>query len=105
MKNKIVIITIVLVIIIMIVSIIYLCKNVFVKKECMSTTGGSFSIIFNTDGGDSISSMHVGIAVSPDSYQDLPIPSREGYSFDGWYYDKDFTSAISRTFSLAGRRG
>lgn len=44
--------------------------------------------------------MHVGIAVSPDSYQDLPIPSRDGYSFDGWYYDKEFTKKIEFTNSI-----
>ena len=57
------------------------------NKECVPFTGGSFSIIFNTNGGDEISSMSVCIACSPDSYLDLPVPVRDGYVFDGWYYD------------------
>lgn len=100
MKNKIIVITIILVVIIVIVSIICLYKNRSKKSECIPISGGSFSVIFNTNGGDSISPMHVGIAVSPDSYQDLPIPSREGYSFGGWYYDKDFTKKIDFTNSI-----
>ena len=104
MKNKIIVITIILVVIILIVSVIYLCRSIFVKKECIpAITGGSFSIIFNTNGGESISPMHVGIAVSPDSYQDLPIPSRDGYTFDGWYYDKELTQKIDFTNSIEFR--
>ena len=44
--------------------------------------------------------MHICIACSPDSYEDLPIPIRDGYKFDGWYYDKEFKNPVEGTSSL-----
>ena len=44
--------------------------------------------------------MLVGIACSPDSYRELPIPVRDGYIFDGWYYDIVFTKKIEFTSSI-----
>lgn len=44
--------------------------------------------------------MLVGIACSPDSYRELPIPVRDGYIFDGWYYDKDFTKKLNLLVQL-----
>lgn len=74
-------------------------NNNKVKKICVPFTGGSFNIIFNTDGGEEIPPMHVGIAVSPDSYDDLPTPTKEGYTFDGWYYNKKLTKKVVVTNS------
>ena len=70
------------------------------NKECVPFTGGSFSIIFNTNGGDEISSMSVCIACSPDSYLDLPVPVRDGYVFDGWYYDNGLSKMVESTNSI-----
>ena len=73
------------------------------KKEeetCQSISGGGYNIIFNTNGGEEISDMHVCIACPPDAYETIPIPQREGYEFGGWYYDKKLTYEIGTDSSL-----
>ena len=72
-------------------------NNNEVKKDCMPFTGGSYNLVFDTDGGTEIESMSVCIACSPDSYEDIPIPEKEGYTFDGWYSDKKLTKKIDYT--------
>ena len=67
------------------------------KEECNSIDGGSFNLIFNTNGGKEISSMNICIVCSPDSYKSIPTPVRDGYNFDGWYYDKELTKKIEFT--------
>ncbi|MBR4261829.1 MAG: InlB B-repeat-containing protein [Bacilli bacterium] len=67
------------------------------KEECNSIDGGSYNLIFNTNGGKEISSMNICIVCSPDSYKDIPTPVRDGYNFDGWYYDKELTNKIEFT--------
>ena len=74
-------------------------KNTPVEKKCTPFTGGAFNLVFNTNGGEEIASMHVCIACSPDSYEDLPTPVREGYNFEGWYYDEELTNKIEFTNS------
>lgn len=68
-----------------------------IKKDCAPFTGGSFNLIFNTNGGEEIDSMSICIACSPDSYKDIPIPVKEGYKFMGWFTDKKFTNRITFT--------
>jgi len=68
-----------------------------VKKICAPFVGGSFNLIFNTNGGEEIESMSICIACSPDSYKDIPIPVKEGYKFLGWFTDKEFTNPIHFT--------
>ena len=67
------------------------------KEKCSPIDGGSFSLILNTNGGEQISNMSICIACSPDSYENIPMPKRDGYNFDGWYYDKEFKNKISFT--------
>lgn len=67
------------------------------KKTCTPFVGGSFNLIFNTNGGEEIESMSICIACSPDSYKDIPIPVKEGYKFLGWFTDKEFTNPIHFT--------
>ena len=69
------------------------------QEECHSITGGGFTIIFNTNNDISVNSMHVCIACPPDSYSDLPIPSKAGYEFLGWYYDSELTKKVEGTNS------
>lgn len=42
---------------------------------------------FNTNGGNQISS----VQVSKGSTYELPVPTREGYAFEGWYTTEDFS--------------
>ena len=66
-------------------------------KQCKPFTGGSYTLKFDTNGGDEIEDMNVCIACSPDSYKDIPIPVKEGYKFLGWFTDKEFTNPIHFT--------
>jgi len=45
------------------------------------------SVKFNTDGGEKLSSVEL---KKGESFE-LPTPVKEGYSFEGWYTDKDFS--------------
>lgn len=65
------------------------------NEDCDSITGGSFSLIFKTNGGENIQSLKVCIACSPDSYESIPIPKRYGYTFEGWYIDDAFSTKFS----------
>ena len=76
------------------ISYFLLFRN-FNNEKCISFSGGGFNIFFNTNGGDEVESIHVGIAVSPDSYQDLPIPVKDGFVFEGWYYDSKLTNKVN----------
>ena len=66
-------------------------------NKCIPFTGGSFNLIFDTDGGVEIPTMSICIACSPDSYQDLPIPTKDGFKFMGWFTDREFTNRITFT--------
>lgn len=57
-----------------------------------------FELTFNTDGGIEISSVKVGV----DSEYELPIPTRDGYSFAGWYLNSDFTGEAVTSIKLNG---
>ena len=70
------------------------------KNKCVPFCGGAFNVFFNTNGGEEITNMHVGIACSPDSYLDLPTPKKEGYKFEGWYYDKEFREKVESRNSI-----
>ena len=65
------------------------------RENCSPISGGRFHISFETNGGEDLEIMGVGIGISPDSYQDLPNPSRDGYTFDGWYYDSELTNKVN----------
>ena len=75
-------------------------KNNTKNNNCLPFSGGSFHVNFVVNGGEELPNMLVGIACSPDSYLDLPIPVRDGYNFDGWYYDNEFTKKIDFTNSI-----
>ena len=70
------------------------------EPECEYFTGGGFNIVFNTNGGEKLSPMDVCIACAPDTYNELPIPTKEGYKFDGWYYDKHFLRKVNVNSTL-----
>ena len=67
------------------------------KSVCVPICGGAYNLYFETNCEEKIDSMHIGIACSPDSYDDLPIPKREGYRFEGWHYDKDLKEKVETT--------
>ncbi|MBR3210961.1 MAG: InlB B-repeat-containing protein [Bacilli bacterium] len=85
---------IILIVVFIVLFLLFLRYRFIKKRRCVPFSGGSFQLIFHTNGGDEIPNMHVGIACSPDSYDDIPIPVRKGYQFDGWYFDKEFSKKI-----------
>ncbi len=95
MKKIIIVITLLLV-----VTILLLIKFNNEDNECYSISGGSFGIIYNTNGGESLELSSVCIACPPNSYSTLPVPTKEGYTFDGWYYDKEFTKKVDGDSTL-----
>ncbi len=63
-------------------------------EKCQSITGGSFSLIFDVENGTTIDNINVCIACSPESYDDIPTPTKEKYVFEGWYYDKELSRKV-----------
>ena len=101
--SRIIIIVVSVIVIIGVITGIYL-GNKFINgsngepvEDCHIFTGGSFDIKFNTNGGNEIANMSICIACSPDSYEDLPVAVRDGFTFDGWYYDKELTNKVDIT--------
>ena len=48
----------------------------------------TYTIIFEENGGSTISDIEEAIELP----SELPIPTKSGYTFLGWYYDSDFTN-------------
>lgn len=110
MKNKSLIITIIIAIILVAAGGIFAASNLIDKtnvknnsqkqndKNCIN--GGNFGLVFETNGGEAIEMMSVCIACGPDSYNELPTPTQEGKKFIGWYYNKDLTKKVEGTSTL-----
>ncbi len=54
------------------------------------------TIWFETNGGNTINSF----SVQGDTKVEVPTPVKEGYSFDGWYTDKELTKAFDNTANV-----
>ena len=70
------------------------------KEPCYSITGGGFTISFNTNSNIKLEDMSVCIACAPNTYEDLPVPERLGYTFEGWYYDEELTNKLEAKNTL-----
>ena len=79
------------------VFIIYLIISINKKNECIPFSGGSYNLIFITNSEEKIEDISVCIACPPDSYDNLPTPKKNGYIFDGWYYDKKLKNKVTGT--------
>lgn len=79
--------------IVAIVFIIIITNNK--NNKCIPFSGGSYNLIFVTNSNQKINSIRICIACPPDSYDKLPISLRDGYKFDGWYYDKELKNKVS----------
>lgn len=61
-------------------------------------TANQYNLTFDVNGGDSLDSSENTKTVTYDEkYGDLPIPTREGYTFQGWFTDDTFTNEITET--------
>lgn len=70
------------------------------KVKCENITGGSYNLVFNTNGGEKIENMSVCIACPPNSYEELPVAKKDGSVFGGWYYDEKLTDAVTSNSSM-----
>lgn len=57
-------------------------------------TPAKYTVIFNTNGGNPVDDIKVTYL---SNYENLPIPTRTGYEFMGWYLDSDFNNKIEDT--------
>ena len=60
-------------------------------------SGGNRVIIFNSMGGDSIPNGSVCIGCAPTAAAAIPTPTRNGYRFDGWYYESNYLTRVNGT--------
>ena len=63
--------------------------------SCGATT---YSLSFDTDGGAEISA----VEIQEGEEYTLPVPTREGYSFEGWYLTADFSGDPVTTITATG---
>lgn len=59
-----------------------------------SSRDDSYTLRYDTNGGEKLSSESKSSKWTKD-YEDLPIPTREGYRFDGWYYDSKLKNEVT----------
>lgn len=97
MKKKIIIICLIC---ILLGVILFLIINFKKQVVCNKLLGGSYNIIFDTNGGNEIENYSICISCTPETYEDLPIPEKEGNLFDGWYYDKSFKEKVEGESTL-----
>lgn len=66
--------------------------------SCPMLTGGipTYNIYFNSNGGSNVQSVVVRDEPGGNNtFPTLPTPKKEGYKFDGWYFDNTFKTKIS----------
>ncbi len=70
-----------------------LCFSVFLCASLMFSCGNKTTVKFNTRGGNDIDEELItrGSTFGEDNVI-LPTPTRLGYTFEGWFFDKDCTS-------------
>lgn len=66
---------------------------------CDNITGGSYNLIFNSE-GEVLQKMSICISCPPDTYEDLLVPEKEGFIFEGWFYDEALENAVSASNSI-----
>ena len=66
--------------------------------EVVDETVNSYTIIFDTDGGTELLPIEI---MQDTPIGELPTPIKNGYEFDGWYYEADFITSVqsSDTFT------
>ena len=97
MNKKLIILVVLLIVIVIIIGIFINFYFKVKRDKCNAISGGRFHIVFETDGGEELDILGVGVGISPDSYPNLPVPIRDGYTFEGWYYDSKLTDKVDST--------
>ena len=65
-----------------------------IKDEILKETMPKYTVNFETNGGTYISSIKTYML------DEAPITSKEGYLFDGWFYDATFTNGVTFPIEL-----
>lgn len=68
----------------------------WVKKSEVILNEKDFTVVFNTNGGNTLDSEQV--CISCDNKNKLINPKKEGYKFIGWYYDKYFINEVDASY-------
>ena len=68
--------------------------------EAKQIDGGSYNVKYNTNGGNTISSVKVAVGAEPTQFGELPISTKEGYTFGGWYYDANFNDPVAVIYAV-----
>lgn len=103
--NKYKVLIIIMVVVICLIAYLIITNNktqeeVLTNKECVDILGGGFIINFITNGGNELESVNRCIGCGPNAYDELPVPVKDGYTFGGWYYDKDLINKVEGTSTL-----
>ena len=83
--------------ILIILALILLCScskkesNVIVCPEFYKNT---YKIVFDSQGGSTVESIKICSTCENNETSTLPEPTRKGYEFGGWYYDKLFLMKV-----------
>ncbi len=67
-----------------------------------SSRDDDYTLRYVTNGGKAISSESKSRSWVK-AYEDLPVPTRTGYLFDGWYYDSKLTEAVTDDVKVNAR--
>lgn len=76
-----------------ILGVILLGILTFKATYCFMTIGETTEINFNTNGGNEINNIVYSYGLNSLTNR-LPIPIKEGYTFDGWYLEKSYKTEI-----------
>ena len=71
-------------------------KRQVYEKESSGGGGGThqnYTLRYETNGGEAIQSETHGYSWTK-QYEELPVPVRDGYTFDGWYLDSQLTVPV-----------
>lgn len=65
-------------------------------KTCLDNP--EYTLSYDTNGGTKISSETLNVSVGSDTPSKLPIPTKSGYTFVGWYYDLGLTKKVETAY-------
>ncbi len=80
-------------IIVLLLCLFILCscgKETNLSKDCDVFEDNPYKIIFNSNGGEEIESIEICENCERPKDNFLPVLTKKGYNFEGWYYDSMF---------------
>lgn len=71
--------------------------NAGFNKNRVLVNPNTFSLICDSNGGSIVNNLY---GLTADEIPDVPTPTRDGYTFEGWYTDPEFTEAFDSSKPL-----